>query len=166
MFRLRMTTRHTIYNELCDLQCDFYMKKRAPWRGCSTYKAGDRILRRKQHWPAVSSGLSAKHTKLLFLRGTWQLDTRRLRPDWPRTIRRGQREEGKCPEAMKNSNVFHRTKIRVFRRCTHANFRFLNHISAFLKPTAMKHLGIAHSTIFDIAMKTQACSLTKKGAAY
>ena len=30
----------------------------------------------------------------------------------------------------------------------------------------MKHLGIAHSTIFDIAMKTQACSLTKKGAAY
>ena len=24
-FRLRMTTRHTIYNELCDLQCDFYM---------------------------------------------------------------------------------------------------------------------------------------------
>ena len=29
-FRLRMTTRHTIYNELCELQCDFYMKKRAP----------------------------------------------------------------------------------------------------------------------------------------
>ena len=58
---------------------------------------------------------------------------------------------------MENSNVFHRTKIRVFWRCTHATFRFLSHISSFLKPTAMKRLGIAHSTIFDIAMKTQAC---------
>ena len=100
--------------------------------------------------------------KLLFLQGTCQLDTRWLRPDWLRTIRRGQREEGKCPETMQNSNVFHRTKIRVFRRCTHASFRFLNHISAFLKPTAMKHLGIAHSTIFDIAMKTQLVAWPRK----
>ena len=161
-----MTTRHTIFNELCELQCDFYMKKRAPYRGCSTYKAGDRIWRRNQHWPVVSSGLSANHTKLRFLQGACQLDTRWLRPDLPRTIRRGQREEGKCPEQCSDSNLFQRTKMRVFRRCTHANFRFLNHISAFLKPTAVKHLGIAHSIIFDIAMKTQACSLTKKGAAY
>ena len=58
---------------------------------------------------------------------------------------------------MENSNLFHRTKIRVFRRCTHANFRFFNHISLFLKPTAMKRLGIAHSNVFDIAMKTKAC---------
>ena len=29
-FRLRVTTRHTIYNEFYDLQCDFYMEKRAP----------------------------------------------------------------------------------------------------------------------------------------
>ena len=36
-FRLRMTTRHTIYNEFCDLQCDFYVEKRAPQRGGSTY---------------------------------------------------------------------------------------------------------------------------------
>ena len=42
----------------------------------------------------------------------------------------------------------------------------LNHISVFLKATAMKHLGIAHSTILDIGMKTQGCSLTNKGAAY
>ena len=58
---------------------------------------------------------------------------------------------------MGNSNLFQRTKIHVFRRCTHANFRFLNHISSFLKPTAMKRLGTAHNTIFDIAMTTQAC---------
>ena len=58
---------------------------------------------------------------------------------------------------MENSNLFHRTKIRVFRRCTHANFRFFNHISLFLKPTAMKRLGIAHSNVFDITMKTKAC---------
>ena len=113
--------------------------------------------RRKQHWPVVSSGLSANHTKLLFLEGTCQLDMRWLRPDGPRTIRRGQGKEGKCPETMENSNLFQRAKIRVFRRCTNANFRFLNHISSFLKPTAMQRLGIAHSTILDIAMKTQAC---------
>ena len=47
--------------------------------------------------------------------------------------------------------------MHVFTRCTHAKFRFLNHISSFLKPTAMKRLGIAQSTIFDISMKTQAC---------
>ena len=80
-----------------------------------------------------------------------------LRPDGPRTIRRGQGKEGKCPETMDNSNLFQRTKIRVFPRCTSANFRFLNHISSFLKPTAMQRLGIAHSTILDISMKTQAC---------
>ena len=84
-------------------------------------------------------------------------DTRWLRPEWPRIIRRGHGEEGKCPETMENSNLFQRTKMCVFRRCTHVNFRFLNHISPFLKPTSMKRLGIAHSTIFDIAMKTQAC---------
>ena len=32
-FRLRMTTRHTNYNVLCDLQCDFHMEKRTPYRG-------------------------------------------------------------------------------------------------------------------------------------
>ena len=112
---------------------------------------------KKQHCPVVSSGFSANHTKLLFLQGTCQLDTRWLRPDWPRTIRRGQYEEGKCPETMQNSNLFRRTKMRVFSRCTHSNLRFLKHISSFLKPTAMKRLGIAHSTILDIAMKTQAC---------
>ena len=105
-FRLRMTTRHTIYNEWCDLQCDFYMEKCAPKRGGSTYNAGHRIWRRKQHWPVVSSGLSANHTKLLFLEGTCQLDMRWLRPDGPRTIRRGQGKEGKFPETMDNSNLF------------------------------------------------------------
>ena len=64
---------------------------------------------------------------------------------------------GKGLETMENSNLFQRTKNRVFRRCTHANFRFFDHISSFLKPTAMKRLGVAHSTIFDVAMKTQAC---------
>ena len=34
--------------------------------------------------------------------------------------------------------------------CTHANFRFLNHISAFLKPTAMKHLGILRTVLSSI----------------
>ena len=121
------------------------------------YRGWDRIWRRKQHWPIVCSAFSTNHTKLLFLHGTCPLDTRWLRPDWRRTIRRGQGEEGKCPETMENSNLFQRTKIGVFRRCTHVNFRFLNHISSFLKPTAMKPLGIAHSTIFDTAMKTQAC---------
>ena len=29
-FRLRMTTRDTIYNEFSDLQYDLYMEKRAP----------------------------------------------------------------------------------------------------------------------------------------
>ena len=128
-----------------------------PIEGKQHLQAGDRIWCRKQHWPVVSSGFSANRTKLLFLQGTSQLDTRWLRPDCPRTVRRGQGEEGKCPETMENSNLFQRTKIRVFRRCTHANFRFLNHISLFLKPTTMKRLGIAHSTILDIAMKTQAC---------
>ena len=47
--------------------------------------------------------------------------------------------------------------MRDFPRWTHAKFRFLNHISSFLKPIAMKRLGIAQSTIFDISMKTQAC---------
>ena len=114
-------------------------------------------MAQKQHWPVVSSGLSANHTKLLFLQGTCQLDTRWLRPRWPRTIRRGQGEEGKCPETMENSNLFHRTQIRVFPRCTHANIWFLNHISLILKPTTMKRLGIAHIKVFDVAMKTKAC---------
>ena len=35
-FKLRMTTRHTIYHEFCDLQCDFSIEKRAPKRGGST----------------------------------------------------------------------------------------------------------------------------------
>ena len=47
-FKLRMTTRHTIYHEFCDLQCDFYIEKRTPPRGGSTYQAGDRIWQRKQ----------------------------------------------------------------------------------------------------------------------
>ena len=131
--------------------------RNAPHRGEAALTRRDRIWRRKQHWPVVSSGLSTNHTKLLFLRRTCQLDTRWLRPDWPRNIWRGQGKEGKCPGTMQNSNLFQRPKIRVFRRCTHANFRFLNHISSFLKPTAMQRLGIAHSTILDIAMTTQAC---------
>ena len=54
----------------------------------------------------------------------------------------------------------------VFQMCTLPNFRFLNHILSFLKRTAMKLLGIAHSSIFDIAMKTQVCRNLNSGAPY
>ena len=162
-----MTTRHTIYNEFCDLQCDFYKEKRAPQRGGGARKVGLGILRTKLHWRSVvSSGRSANVTKLLLLRRTWEMDARWLQPDWPRIIQQGQGKEGNCPETMENSNVFQRAKMRVFRRCTLANFRFLNHILSFLKRAAVKLLGIARSSTFDSAMKTQVCRNHKSGAAY
>ena len=161
-----MTTRHTVYYEFCDLQYDFYKKERSPQRGGDTCKVWLRIFRTKLHWPVGSSGLSANHTKPLLLWRKWEMDARSLHLDWRRIIQQGQGKAGKCPETMENSNVFHRAKMRVFRRCTLANFRFLNHILSFLKRTAMKLLGIAHSSIFDIAMKTQVCRNHKSGAAY
>ena len=101
-----MTTRQTIYNELCDLHCDFYMEKRSPKRGGSTYKAGDRIWRNtKQHWPVVSSDLSANHTKHSYFcreRANWIRDDCALTGPEP-----FQGEEGKCPETMENSNLFY-----------------------------------------------------------
>ena len=44
--------------------------------------------------------------------------------------------------------------------------QFLNLGVKGLKPTAMKRLGIAHSTILDFAMKTQACRNYQESASY